>query len=102
MVAAGEIRYFSMCLTPNGGAITVGGVGNYHSLFSLFIHLRSIFTKPLPAGSLVYTPIIEESYYVVNLTDTSVYGSSIGVDPTIYNRGEVIIVPLQTFYKASL
>ena len=34
MVNAGEIDdIFSMCLSENGGVMTLGGVGNHHSMF---------------------------------------------------------------------
>jgi len=74
MVNAGEIDdIFSMCLSENGGVMTLGGVGNHHT------------------GEISYTPITQHTWYVVELLDISVFGTSIGVDASIYNKGDTIV-----------
>jgi len=41
------------------------------------------------AGEIVYTPITQHTWYVVELLDISIFGTSIGVDASIYNKGDV-------------
>lgn len=38
-----------------------------------------------------WTPLLQETYYVVNMTDMLVDGGSIGVPSHIYNDGETIV-----------
>ena len=39
----------------------------------------------------MYTPILKETFYVVNMTDVTVNGKSIGIEPAVYNRGDAIV-----------
>lgn len=66
---------FSMCLTKNGGALTLGGIGHHY------------------AGEINYTPIYKSnSFYRVYLHDMMLDGSSIGVPPSEWNGGEGTVV----------
>jgi hypothetical protein len=51
---------FSMCLGPDGGMLTLGGINDSYS-----------------AGPMTFTPIITETYYVVNMQGLSVNGASV-------------------------
>ena len=64
---------FSMCMTDQGGSLTLGGIGGYYS------------------GSIQYTPIVKELYYNVYLADIDVFGKSIGVPAATLNKGDVIV-----------
>jgi hypothetical protein len=41
--------------------------------------------------SIMWTPIVKDTYYVVKLLDFRVNNQSIGVDPSVYNRGDAIV-----------
>lgn len=73
-VSAGQLQdVFSMCLAEEGGKMVLGGDGT-------------------EGGDVVmWTPIIDESYYVVNMTDMLVNGQSIGIHSSIYNTGGAIV-----------
>ena len=43
------------------------------------------------AAPVQYTPVIQQTYYVVNLTDVLVNGVSIGVNTSVYNGGQAIV-----------
>ena len=58
-----------MCLGYNGGILTLGGIDNTYS-----------------NGPIQYTPIIRESYYVVNMLDLLVDNTSIGIPSVNYNQ----------------
>jgi len=73
LVSAGYADVFSMCAGMEGGALTIGGIGGYHS------------------GSIQYTPIIEEYFYTVYITDMLVRGQSLGVGPNVYNSGGAVV-----------
>ena len=65
---------FSHCLSNNGGKLILGGVvENYYS------------------GSIIWTPIIQQSWYVVNVTDMRVANKSLGVSYKVYNRDDAIV-----------
>lgn len=75
LVEAGECQNaFSMCMGPNGGVFTLGGVDNYYS-----------------SGEMVYTPITKESYYVIEMEDIVVGNTSIGVQSWVYNDNMTIV-----------
>lgn len=65
---------FSMCLGESGGRLVLGGVGEEYA-----------------GGAFIYTPIIAETYYVVNMSDLTVGGKSIGLPPAVYNDGDAIV-----------
>ena len=65
---------FAMCLTDHGGRLVLGGTGDEYTM-----------------GPFVYTPIIEETYYVVNMTDLRVGGTSLGLPSKVYNDGGAIV-----------
>ena len=46
---------------------------------------------PSTPSQWLYTPIIQQSFYVVNMQDFLVNGVSIGVNATIYNSGQCIV-----------
>src|SRR5690606_2287429 len=73
---------FSICMTNNGGQLTLGGTGGHYS------------------GSLLYTPIVKELYYNVYLADIDVFGSSIGVSASSLNKGDVIVDSGKFFYDS--
>ena len=73
LAAEGYADVFSMCAGMEGGALTIGGIGGYHS------------------GSIQYTPIIEEYFYTVYVTDMLVRGQSLGVGPNVYNAGGAVV-----------
>lgn len=64
---------FSMCLTDDGGMMTLGGIGNYYS------------------GEIQYTPITKEAFYAVEMTDLTIWNQTVGVDPSVYNSGQCIV-----------
>lgn len=66
---------FSMCLTQ---------VGDYEGVFDLGVD----YSKN---SAFRFTPVIDELYYVVNLTDVSVGSNSLGLSNKIYNLGQVIV-----------
>jgi hypothetical protein len=66
---------FSMCLTP---------IGEYEGIFDLGVDYTN---NP----AFRYTPVIDQLYYVVNLTDVSVGPNSLGLSNRVYNLGQVII-----------
>lgn len=71
--ANGLPAVFSLCL-GDPGVMTIGGTDpQYYS------------------GSITYTPIIASSYYVIQMNDLYVGGSSIGAASSDYNNGNAII-----------
>eukprot|EP00010_Vexillifera_abyssalis_P004962 CAMPEP_0201556970 /NCGR_PEP_ID=MMETSP0173_2-20130828/58794_1 /ASSEMBLY_ACC=CAM_ASM_000268 /TAXON_ID=218659 /ORGANISM="Vexillifera sp., Strain DIVA3 564/2" /LENGTH=391 /DNA_ID=CAMNT_0047969551 /DNA_START=143 /DNA_END=1318 /DNA_ORIENTATION=+ len=64
---------FSMCLTDDGGSMTLGGIGGGYQ------------------GQIQYTPIIEPLYYTVFVEDMLLGGESFGLPPSAYNDGDAII-----------
>jgi hypothetical protein len=74
-VGAGLVAdVFAMCLTSDGGKLVLGGDGAMYS-----------------TSAPQYTPIIQETYYVVNMSDLAVGGVSLGLPPSVYNRGDTIV-----------
>jgi cathepsin D len=85
MVKNGYHNIFGMCMGPNGGALSLGGTDD------------SLYT-----GSIQYTPIADESWYVVKLLDVFADGISI-TNPewgAYLNKLETIIDSGTTFFLA--
>jgi len=70
IVDEGELaNVFSLCLGSNGGHLTIGGINS------------SLYT-----GEIEYSPLLEEEWYVLNITDVGVNGQSLGLPSSIYNK----------------
>ena len=65
---------FSICLRDVGGMLSIGGSGNW-----------SI------GQEIVYTPVIKEQFYNIEVTDVLVAGKSIGISSHTYTSGECIV-----------
>ena len=107
MVEAGEIPdVFSLCFSANGD----GTAPNHRPFRMTFPQHNSKYSRQpaltrLLAGGVMtlgatglpdnaaiqYSPIIQQTYYVVNLTDVLVNGVSIGVNNSVYNAGQAIV-----------
>jgi len=74
-VSAGKLaNIFSMCLTDTGGSIVLGGG-----------------TATAIATAVSYTPLLEETYYVVDMLDLEINGVGLGLNKSVYNRGGAIV-----------
>lgn len=69
-VAAGDLKaVFGMCIQGDNGHMTLGEVDSTY------------FT-----GSLVYTPVIYQAWYVLDMVDLAVSGHSVGLPSSYYNK----------------
>jgi len=59
---------FAMCLAPQGGIITMGGID-----------------RRLYQGTIQWTPIKAKLWYVISITDVAVEGVSLGLPSSMYN-----------------
>ena len=75
---------FSICMNKTKGGILYLGSGDT---------LKQISTGDTndEYSSIQWTPLVKETYYVVELIDVRINNKSIGVDPSVYNRGDAII-----------
>lgn len=75
---------FSMCLGYNGGILVLGGVNDSYS-----------------AGPMVYTGIIEETYYNVKFNDVTINGAPLGITAqirTILDSGTTFLILSKEFF----
>jgi len=86
LVANGMPNCFSMCLGTNGGIFVLGGDNSQYY-----------------TGAYTYTPIINETYYVVQMNDFKVGGKSLGLPASDYGQTIVdsgttlLIIPQRAF-----
>lgn len=64
---------FSVCLSELGGVVSWGEPG------------------PFSSQPILYTPIVSPRFYAVSMTDFTVNGVSVGVDPSVYTRVACIV-----------
>jgi len=65
---------FSVCMTLEGGSLSLGEIPSF-----------------VESGAIQYTPIVEEHYYTVYITDILVNTQSLGISQFYYNTGGAVV-----------
>ena len=80
-----ESNVFSICMNKNKGGMLYLGSSNALKKIS------TVDSNDEYSNIIQWTPLIKETYYVVKLIDVRINNVSIGVDPSVYNRGDAIV-----------